>query len=160
VEYKEFLKTKLRNVTESGFDIAVVNPLLFDFQQFVVKRALKAGKYAIFADTGLGKTPIQLEIAYQVSKYTNKPSLILSPLAVTGQTIEQGKKFNISVERYKLESDCGIQISNYEQLDNIEVDKFSCVCLDESSILKNETGKYRNLLIEKFKLLLCQKNTD
>lgn len=76
MEYKEFLKTKLRKVTESGFDATNINPLLFDFQQFVVKRALKAGKYAIFADTGLGKTPMQSEIANQVNKYTNKPSLI------------------------------------------------------------------------------------
>ena len=150
MEYKEFLKTKEKNITLSGFDIqeSELNPLLFDFQKFVVKRALKAGKYAVFADTGLGKTAIQLEIAKQVHIKTNQPSLILSPLAVTGQTIEQGTKFNIEVTRIK--DNGSIQITNYEQLENIDISKYGCICLDESSILKNESGKYRNLLIKKF----------
>lgn len=153
MEYKEFLKSKQRKVIESGFDIdeSELNPMLFDFQKFTVKRALKAGKYAIFADTGQGKTPMQLSIAHQVNLKTNKPVLILAPLAVTGQTIQEGKKFHIEVNRLNKVIDGGIYITNYEQLENIDTSLFGCVCLDESSILKNETGKYRNLLIEKFK---------
>lgn len=152
-DYFDFLKTKQKNIIKSGFDVdeSELNSMLFDFQKFTVKRALYSGKYAIFADTGQGKTPMQLEIAKQVSIKHNKHVIILAPLAVTGQTIEEGKKFNIAVSRYNLFNDNLIQISNYEQLENIDTSKFICVCLDESSILKNETGKYRSLIIEKFK---------
>ena len=148
MEYKEFLKAKQKEVILSGFDIeeSNLNNKLFEFQKFTVKRALKAGKYAIFADTGMGKTIMQLEIAKQVFDKTNKPVLILAPLAVTGQTIEEGAKFGIEVNRFT----GNIQIANYEQINNLECEKYGCVILDESSILKNETGKYRNLLIESF----------
>ena len=100
MNYLEFLKTKQKAHILSGFDIdeSELNPMLFPFQKFSVKLALKAGKYAIFANTGQGKTPMQLEIAKQVYKFTNKPVLILAPLAVTGQTIEEGVKFNVEVK--------------------------------------------------------------
>ena len=139
--YDEFLATKKRNVIQSGFDISEkdLNPKLFDFQKFTVRRALKAGKYAIFADTGQGKTPMQLEIADKVFNHTKKPVLILAPLAVSGQTIKEGEKFGIKVNKW---TDGGnIQIANYEQLDNISCDGFSGVVLDESSILKNKTRR-------------------
>ena len=154
MNYKQLLSQKHKEIIESGFsiDVTMLNPSLFGFQKFTVQRALKKGKYAIFADTGQGKTPMQLEIAKQVAIKTGKPSLILSPLAVSGQTIEQGQKFNVSVKRYHDGiADNGVYISNYEQINNIDVSIFDCICLDESSILKNETGRYRNLLIEKFK---------
>jgi DNA modification methylase/superfamily II DNA or RNA helicase len=149
MEYNDFIKSKEKSIILSGFDIEEnkLNSMLFDFQKFTVKRALKAGKYAIFADTGQGKTPMQLEIANQVYLHTKKEVLILAPLAVTGQTIEQGIKFNVDIQRLK----GNIQIANYEQIDNIDCDKYGCIILDESSVLKNETGKYRNLLIERFK---------
>jgi DNA modification methylase len=151
--YTDFLLQKQKAIVESGFEVSEdeLNPLLFNFQKFTVKRALKAGKYAIFADTGQGKTPMQLEIAKQVMIKTHKSVLILAPLAVTTQTIEQGAKFGIKVRKWKDTPRLGIYITNYEQIDNIDESKFSCICLDESSILKNETGKYRNKLIEKFK---------
>jgi DNA modification methylase len=153
LSYDEFLETKQKTHIFSGFDIdeSELNQMLFDFQKFTVKRALKAGKYAIFANTGLGKTPMQLDIAYQVVKRFNVMALILAPLAVTGQTIEIGEKFGIKVNRYGDSFEPGIYITNYDQLDNIDCDLFECILLDESSILKNETGKYRNLLIDKFK---------
>lgn len=145
MNYQEFLKTKQRKVHYSGFDIDELNSHLFPFQKFVVKRALKAGKYAIFADTGMGKSLMQLEWAHQVSNHTCKPVLILAPLAVSEQTIEEGKKFNIHVNKY---GSGEIQITNYEQIDNIDFSLFSGIVLDESSILKNETGVYRNKLME------------
>lgn len=151
MEYSEFLKTKHKSIIDSGFEIdeSELNPKLFPFQKFVNKRALKAGKYAIFGDTGTGKTPMQLDIANQVTKRINKPVIILAPLGVTGQTIEKGIEFGYKVNRFK---DGGlIQIANYEQLENIDCSQYGCVLLDESSILKNEMGRYRNLLIEKFK---------
>lgn len=156
MDYNEFLKTKQKSIIQSGFDISEsdLNPMLFDFQKFTVKRALKAGKYAIFADTGQGKTPMQLEISKQIIIKFNRSVLILAPLAVTGQTIEQGVKFGIKIEKYQNNDKPvlfpGIYITNYEQLENIDCSIFYCICLDESSILKNESGKYRNLLIEKF----------
>ena len=153
MEYNEFLNKKKKDVIYSGFEVSEseINNSLFDFQRFTVKRALKAGKYAIFADTGLGKTAMQLEIARLVNRKFNKPVLIISPLAVSGQTIEQGVKFGVDVNKIQSVIENKIYITNYEQIDNIDCSLFECVCLDESSILKNETGKYRNLLIEKFK---------
>lgn len=151
MEYDEFLKTKQKQVIESGFEIndSSLNELLFGFQKFVNKRALKAGKYAIFGDTGTGKTPMQLDIANNVNKETSKPSLILAPLGVTGQTIKKGLDFGYVVNRFN--EGGNIQIANYDQLHNINPDIYGCVILDESSILKNETGKYRNMLIDMFK---------
>jgi superfamily II DNA or RNA helicase len=79
IDYNDFLQSKLKTLVKSGFDIEYqdFNKNLFDFQKFIVKKALKSGKYAIFADCGLGKTLMQLEWANQVSKHTNKPVLIL-----------------------------------------------------------------------------------
>ena len=151
MEYKEFLKKKQKTIVHSGFDIdeSVLNKSLFPFQKFIVKRALKSGKYAIFADCGLGKTLMQLEWAKQVSEQTNKPVLVLAPLAVTGQTMTEGVKFGIEVSRIE---DCGmIHVTNYEQLDNIDVSIYSGVVLDESSIMKNFEGATKNLITQKFK---------
>ena len=153
-EYQEFLKSKERKTIEAGFKISdqQLNRNLFDFQRYIVCKALGMGRYAIFADCGLGKTLMQLEWAHQVSKYTDKPVLILCPLAVSKQTIQEGEKFDIKVEKYHNNKPLqGIYISNYEQLDNIDTTQFVGVVLDESSILKNFTGKYKNALIEKFK---------
>lgn len=152
-DYQEFLKKKLTSIKLSGFEIpdSDLNNNLFDFQKFIVLRALKAGKYAIFADCGLGKTLMQLEWANQVSKYTNKPVLILCPLAVSGQTINEGVKFGLHCERLK--SDVfgfGVYVANYEQLQNIKTDQFSGIVLDESSILKNFEGATKKLILESF----------
>jgi DNA modification methylase len=150
-EYQEFLNKKQKAHVFSGFDIESesLNNSMFEFQKFIVKRALKAGKYAIFADCGLGKTLMQLEWANQVSIHTNKPVLILAPLAVSGQTIKEGLKFNINVCKYD-GSNSPIQISNYEQLDNIDCSIFSGIVLDESSILKNFEGSTKKLIIDLF----------
>jgi hypothetical protein len=149
MEYKEFLLSKVLTIQKSGFDPKELNGNLFEFQRHIVTIALNAGKYAVFADTGLGKTIIQLAWAEAVSRYTEKPVLILAPLAVSSQTIREGEKFGIVVNRYNGVD--GIQISNYEQLDNIDVSIFSGIVLDESSILKNFTGKIRTQIIELFK---------
>ncbi len=101
MEYQDFLKTKSKKIIQSGFEIndSELNSHLFDFQKFVVKRAIKAGKYAIFADTGMGKTIMQLEWAEKVSQKTGGKVIILAPLAVSEQTIEEGAKFEIEVKR-------------------------------------------------------------
>jgi DNA modification methylase len=151
MEYKEFLESKIKNHVFSGFDIdeSQLNLSMFPFQKFIVKRALKSGKYAIFADCGLGKTLMQLEWANQVNRKINKPVLILAPLAVAGQTIKEGLKFHVDVCRYD-GSQSPIQISNYEQLENIDTSIFGGIVLDESSILKNFEGATKKLILDLF----------
>ena len=152
-DYLQFLEQKKIRIEESGFDVSddALNPHLFDFQRHIVKKALKAGKYAIFADCGLGKTLMQLEWANHVSQHTKQPVLILCPLAVAGQTINEGVKFGIHVERLK--SDVfgpGIYITNYDQLENTDTSQFVGVVCDESGILKNYEGATKNLIIDRF----------
>lgn len=155
--YNQFLETKIKRIKESGFDCETLNPMLFDFQSYIVKRALKAGRFAIWADCGLGKTPMQLEWAHKVTLHTKRPVLILAPLAVSGQTIQEGFKFHIEVQKWHEELNHrsaigeGIYITNYEQLEKVDTSFFSGIVLDESSILKNFEGATRNLIIEKFR---------
>lgn len=158
ITYDEFIAQKQKAHIKSGFDvsIALLNDSMFPFQKFIVQRALCAGKYAIFADCGLGKTFMQLEWARLVMEHTNMPVLILAPLAVSGQTISEGEKFGIEVMKYYPEmvtmdsTTLGIYITNYEQLDNINTDDFGGVVLDESSILKNFEGATKKLIIDSF----------
>lgn len=145
MNYKEFLSTKKKIHIKSGFDVDefYLNPNLFPFQKFIVKRALKSGKYAIFADCGLGKTLMQLEWAAHVVNHTSKPVLILAPLAVVKQTLQEAKKFNIDTTN--------IHVNNYDQLNNIDCSIYSGVVLDESSILKNFEGETKKLILYSFK---------
>ena len=122
-EYESFLAEKLKTVKPSGFEPKELHASMFPFQDFIVRRALAAGRYAIFADCGLGKTFMQLEWARQVADYTNGEVLILAPLAVTGQTIEEAAHWGISLE--------GITVTNYEQLDNLDAGRFAGIVLDE-----------------------------
>jgi DNA modification methylase len=158
MNYESFLESKQKTHTKSGFTVnpSDLNASLFPFQRFIVERALNAGKYAIFADCGLGKTFMQLEWANRVSAYTGKPVLILCPLAVSGQTIKEGARFGIDIDKYDfveppINDNPYIFISNYEQLENIDTSVFSGVVLDESSILKNFEGATKNLIVDKFK---------
>lgn len=153
--YETFLQTKEKSHKPIGFDVDdnSLNKSLFPFQKHIVKIALKIGRYAVFADCGLGKTIIQLEWANQVCKHTGKPVLILAPLAVSGQTMEEGIKFGIEVNKYVAGFDRtnGIYITNYEQIENINCSEFSGIVLDESSILKNYEGSYKKQIIESFR---------
>jgi len=154
-EYRDFLQSKVKNHVQSGFEIkeSKLNKSLFPFQRFIVSRALKAGKYAIFADCGLGKTLMQLEWAHQVTLKTKKPVLILAPLAVTGQTIHEGDKFGIDGYRCDRGASAApvIMIANYEQLENLNTKMFAGIVLDESSILKNYEGQTKKQIIDLFK---------
>lgn len=152
MNYQEFLESKSKKISESGFKVTdnELNTYLFPFQKYIVKTALQKGKYAIFADCGLGKTLMQLEWANQVNKNTNKPVLILAPLAVSGQTISEGDKFGIKISKAKESKNNGIVITNYEQIDNIDCSEFAGVVLDESSILKNFEGETKKKILESF----------
>lgn len=142
MEYQSFIKTKQKNHIESGFDVIELNDLLFDWQKKAVSIALKKGRFALFMDCGLGKTFMQLEWAYRVSKHTNGKVLILAPLAVVQQTKREADKFNVSLEN--------IDITNFDQLKNIDTTVYSGVVLDESSILKGRDGKLSRLIIDSF----------
>ncbi|MDO7252785.1 helicase-related protein [Helicobacter cappadocius] len=154
MKYEEFIAKKKPKVGYSGFDINQewLNPNLFPYQVEIVKRACKKGRYALFVDTGLGKSIMQMNFAYAVVEYTNKPVLILAPLAVVFQMQKEALKFGFKLNRItedtKIEK--GIYITNYEQLEKIKTQEFIGVVLDESSILKSFTGRTKNALIEKF----------
>lgn len=151
-DYYQFLESKLQTIQNSGFEVdeADFNPLLFPNQKHVVKTALKKGRFAIFSAPGTGKTFMQLEWARHVNEYTKQPVLILCPLAVAGQTIQEGARFGIEVKKYNCLDVSGICIANYEQLENIDLDAFAGVVLDESSILKNYEGATRNKIVDGF----------
>jgi DNA modification methylase len=153
MEYDNFIKTKKKDFISSGFDIdnELLNINEFEFQKYIVQIALSKGKFAVFADCGLGKTIMQLDWAHQVSIKTNKPVLILAPLAVCKQTIYEGLKFDIEINELKTDViGSGIYITNYEQLKNIDPSLFSGIVLDESSILKGRDGKMSRLIIDSF----------
>lgn len=159
MNYEDFLKTKEKSFIDAGFDVkqSELNKNLFDFQKHVVQIALKKGRFALFQDCGLGKTIQQLSWAQQVSKHTDKPVLILAPLAVVAQTVREGVKFGIKLEQLNtninnpIGSLKGIYITNYDQLKNIEnIESFAGVVLDESSILKGKDGKLSTLIINTF----------
>lgn len=157
-EYLNFLQTKKTSIVQSGFEVQddELSARLFPFQKYCVRRALAAGRFALFEDCGLGKTIQQLEWSMQVCKHTKKPVLILAPLGVIGQTITEGEKFGYTVNEIEFtDSDDlivpGIYIANYDNLHKIHSKNFSGVVLDESSILKNFVGKTRQELIIEFK---------
>jgi hypothetical protein len=152
--YLDFLEKKQKVHIESGFDVYELNYDLFNFQKFVVKRALHHGKYAVFSGTGTGKTRKQSVWSVEVNNHTNKPVLILAPLAVSGQTIKEAKKIGVEIKKWvSCENYEGIYIINYEQLENLPIEfieSLGGVALDEASIIKNHEGAYRNKIIELF----------
>lgn len=152
-EYRAFLETKKNKVPESGFLVEEndLNPLLFPFQKNCVKRAIKCGKYALFENTGLGKTVQQLEWSKQIAERYGGSVIIIAPLAVVGQTIEEGRKFGYEVHRVGESAGTGIYITNYDQIPNLTVSDYIGVVLDESSILKNFDGATKQLIIDSFK---------
>lgn len=147
MEYDDFLASKRLTAQPAGFDVAPadINPLLFPFQQAIVLWALRRGRAAIFADCGLGKTPMQLEWARHVADHTGGNVLILAPLAVAQQTAREGEKFGIAVTVCRTQADVqpGVNITNYEMLAHFDAQSFSGIVLDESSILKAFGGVMR-----------------
>ena len=152
--YKDFLHEKDFIIKSCGFEVDrdALNPLLYDFQKDIVRFSLMKGRSAIFADCGLGKTPMQLEWAHQVCRHTAGRVLILTPLAVAAQTEREGSKFGIPVHICATQDDVvdGINITNYEKLEHFTANAFSGVVLDESSILKSFTSKTRTAIIDNF----------
>ena len=144
-EYLNFLEKKRHSIGEFGFDANFVPDMAFDFQKFVIEKAVKKGRVATFLDTGLGKTLVQLSIAQNVVNHTNKRVLILTPLAVAFQFIIEAEKIGVGDIEYSKDGKHTkkIVICNYERLHYFDPSDFICVILDESSILKNFDGKIK-----------------
>lgn len=150
MNYEDFIRTKKRAEVATGHNPGDLNEYLFDFQHAIVAWAVRRGRAAIFADTGLGKTLMQLAWADEVASHTKGIVLVLAPLAVSEQTIEQGRTFGIDVHRVPngcAPSHPGVWITNYERMDAAFECELSGIVLDESSILKAHDGKTRSKII-------------
>lgn len=156
-EYETFLASKKLTVAPVGFDVTPrkLSTKAFAFQRDIVRWALRKGRGAIFADTGLGKTLMQVEWARLVAQAAKKPVLILAPLSVARQTVrEAANKFDVQVQYVRgmgdMTSTQQLYITNYEMVEHFDASAFGGVVLDESSILKNLDGKLRRALTEQF----------
>jgi hypothetical protein len=155
-EYSAFLDRKAQLGGDHGFEPKWMPDFLFDFQRVLVEWALRRGRAAIFADCGLGKTPMQLVWAENVVRRTARPVLIATPLAVTYQLLREAEKFGIDAVRVvdgQIPNDARVVVTNYERLDHFRSSDFSGMVCDESSILKNFDGVRRSTITEMMRRL-------
>jgi hypothetical protein len=152
-DYQEFLASKRLLAASCGFEVdeSAINPMLFPFQRDITRWALKRGKAAVFAHTGLGKGPIQMEWCTHVSRHTGGNTLILAPLAVAQQFQREAGKFHEAVTLCESQSGVkpGVNVTNYERMDRFELESFAGVSLDESGCLKDWTSKTTQTLTER-----------
>lgn len=151
--YQEFLKRKALVVPMTGIaNPPELSPKLKQHQRLLTKWALRRGRAAIFADTGLGKGWMILEWARAVVLRTDRPVLILAPLAVSQQFQREAERIGTEVTLCTSDADVGegINVVNYQKLHKFDVSRFAGVALDEASILKSLDGKTRMSLIEAF----------
>jgi hypothetical protein len=153
-DYATFLARKRIVAAPRGIEpVMPLNQMLFPFQRAIVEWALRRGRAAIWADCGLGKTPMALEWATHVREHTGGRVLVLTPLAVAPQFVREGAKFGISVTHARDDGELsdGISVTNYERLHLFDLSQFAGVVADESSILKDYTSKTRNAIIDGFR---------
>jgi len=145
MDYIKFIESKSHTLGSFGFEPSYIPDMAFDFQRHIIERAVRKGRMAVFADTGLGKTLIQISIAKNIIEKTNKTVLILTPLAVAFQFIIEAQKMGIDDIEYSKDGNFSkkIVICNYERLHYFNKSDFAGVILDESSILKNFNGKIK-----------------
>ena len=144
MNYADFIARKTQAGADSGFAPVWMPDFLFDFQRDLVEWAVRKGRAAIFADCGLGKTPMGLVWASNVARKTGRPVLYLTPLAVAAQTVREAQKFGIDAIQSKDGASAGhIVVANYERLHYFSADDFAGVVCDESSILKSFAGQRR-----------------
>lgn len=156
MSYAAFLEGKAQAADGHGFRPVSVPDFLFGFQRELVEWSVLRGRGAIFADCGLGKTPMQLVWAKNVVRHTNKPVLIATPLAVSYQLLEEAEKFGIEAERVtdgRVGSGARIVVTNYERLERFDVADFAGMVCDESSILKNFNGATKAIITEFMRVL-------
>jgi hypothetical protein len=150
-DYKDFVIKKSQIGGDHGFTPIYENDHAFDFQKFLIDWGCRQGRSAIFADCGLGKTLMQLIWAENVCRHTNKPVLILAPLSVSVQTVDEAEKFGMMATRIidgKISGKAEIITTNYERLRHFDADAFGGVVCDESSILKNFDGAFKSHITE------------
>lgn len=154
-DYTAFLAQKAKEATRSDLTIDPdhLSPSLHDWQKQIVSWAIKTGRAALWADTGLGKTRMQLEWARRFAIHSRRPALVVAPLAVCAQTEREADLMGITAEQATTDDDIDpdkpiIVITNYERMNNFDPNLFCAVVLDESSILKQSTGKMRMMLVE------------
>ncbi len=149
MSYADFLAAKTRRHGEHGRECSpeMVNPILHDWQAEIVAWAVRKGRAAVWADTGLGKTFMQIEWA----RLSGDRALIVAPLAVCQQTIREAAKLGVTA-RYLREDDGqpGLIVTNYEMASRFDPAALDAVVLDEASILKQSDGKTRTKLIQHF----------
>lgn len=152
--YEDFVLSKTPAHIACGIEADIeLAPHLYAYQADIVRWALRRGRAAIFADCGLGKTPMQLEWSRHVVAHTNGPVLLIAPLAVVPQSCREGAKFGVEVRQIRTPEEVdgpGIYATNYDLLDRFTACEWAGVVLDESSILKNFTGTIRNQLVSMF----------
>lgn len=149
MDYQTFLRSKKHSSGEFGFDPVWMPDGAFDFQQHIITKAVRKGRIGIFADTGLGKTLMQIAIAENIVRHTNKRVLILTPLAVAFQFIDEANRIGVDDIGHSKHGEINhkIVVCNYERLHLMNASDFVCVMLDESSILKNFAGKIRDQVV-------------
>ena len=142
MDYHEFIESKKHVSIDMGIDCSTITESMFDFQKHITEYAIKKGRCAVFLDTGLGKTIIELTVAKNFVEATNKAVLIITPLAVASQFIKEAEKFGIDEVEHTKDGKFTkkIILVNYERLHHMDANDFDCVILDESSILKNFDG--------------------
>lgn len=153
MSYAEFINEKLTRVPATGITRSVDLPeSLFDFQAAITRWAIRRGRAALFADTGLGKSRMQLSWADTVHRELGHDVLILAPLAVAAQTVSEGVQIGVPVTHCKDGADVrpGLNITNYDRLHRFDTARFGAVVLDESSIIKHHTSKTLALLLDAF----------
>jgi len=149
MDYRAFIERKSQLGGMAGFEPLWIPDFLFDFQKALVEWAIRKGRAAIFADCGLGKTPMQLVWAENVVRKTRRPVLVLTPLAVAAQTVREASKFGIPAARsHRGEITSTIVVTNYERLHYFQSDDFSAVVCDESSAIKHFDGARQQAVTE------------
>lgn len=145
MKYEDFVANKRHSIGNCGFKPNYFPDMAFDFQRHIIEKSVTKGRMAVFADTGLGKTLIQLSIAKNIVNETNGRVLILTPLAVAFQFLLEAEKMGIEDVEYSREGKFTkkIIICNYERLHYFDPTDFVGVICDESSILKNFDGKIK-----------------
>lgn len=149
--YTSFLARKAIVDPATGLtDIPPLPAVMFPHQVDITRWALRRGRAALFAGTGLGKSLMELAWAQAVAQSTGRPVLHLAPLAVSAQLVREAIKFGIDAHQVSRADECdhGINITNYHKIEHIDMSRFGGVILDESSILKSTDGHYRTRLIE------------
>jgi hypothetical protein len=155
-EYEQFLISKHNWAQATGFTPGPLHQRHFGFQKVMIDWAAKQGRAAVFADTGLGKTGIQIELSRQVAQHTSRPVLIAAPLAVAEQTIEEGALLDVPIRYARTQEEADrldnpVIITNYDRIEGFVPGRWAGIVLDESSVLKSYTGKTKQFLVGAFR---------